>query len=70
MNYSDSDLSSFLDIVSFTVLTLAAREALEADITLEEVQAAVGGLKGGKTPGGMAYHPNFTPPLQNSYPLN
>lgn len=51
VDYLDSDLSSFLDSVTFPVLTLEDRERLEENITLEIVQLAMSGLKGGKAPG-------------------
>lgn len=51
MDYSDSDLTSFLDPLSFPVLAMEDRERLEADVTLEEVQLAMGSLQGRKAPG-------------------
>lgn len=50
-NITESVLSSFLDPLSIPMLSAEAREGLEADITLEEIQVAMGHLRGGKAPG-------------------
>lgn len=52
VNYSDSDLSSFLNSIPFPALTEEVREGLEADITLEEVQNCCGGTERGESPRG------------------
>lgn len=59
VDYLDSDLSSFLDSVAFPFLTMEDRERVEGNVTLKEVQAAVSGLKGGKTPGADGFPSEF-----------
>lgn len=49
--YSSADLQDYLDGIAFPTLAKEYRKNLEADITLEEVQAAIVGLQSGKTPG-------------------
>lgn len=44
-------ITLFLEPISFPTLAAVARVRLDADITLEEVQLAMGWLKGGKAPG-------------------
>lgn len=44
-------LSDFLNSLDFPALTADARADLEKDITLVEVQGAIGRLQGGKTLG-------------------
>lgn len=43
-HYSPEELKNFLDEVTFPVLTEAARESLDATITLAEVQQALGSM--------------------------
>lgn len=47
-DFSPSNLNAFLDPISFPTLAAEDSERLDADITLEEVQLAMGQLKNGK----------------------
>lgn len=49
--YTVDELGSYLDLIDFTRLDSDPREELEGDITLEELQEALGQLQLGKTPG-------------------
>lgn len=48
--YFLNDLMAFLDSVKLPLLATADRDNLEEDISLEEVQTAIGRLQAGKTP--------------------
>lgn len=48
---TSEDLHSFLNQIEFPQFSDAARSALDAPITLKEVQMAVGALQSAKTPG-------------------
>lgn len=50
-DFSPSDLYAFLNPISFPMLVAEDRKRLDVDITLEEVQLAMGWLKSGKAPG-------------------
>lgn len=62
--YSTTELAAFLDLVKLPVLGETDRERLEADITLEEIQVAIGSLQAGKTSGSdglpVEFYSNFT----------
>lgn len=49
-HYTLGELCEFLDGVSLPVLSASARESLDAPITLEDFQQALGSLQLGKTP--------------------
>lgn len=57
--YSFVELFDFLDGVTLLVLTTAARDSLEAPITLGEVQQALGSMQTGKIPGVDGLPPEF-----------
>lgn len=49
--FSPSELQDYLDHIPFPMLSDSHRSQLDAGITIEEVQAAIGGLQTGKTQG-------------------
>lgn len=51
MTYETSDLDNFLDRIKFPVLEDKVRDGLDKDITLEEVQTALGHMQLGNAPG-------------------
>lgn len=58
--YALTDLTDFLDPVTLPILATADREHLEEDISLEEVQIAIGRLQALT-----AFRLNFTPSFLN-----
>lgn len=49
VTYSQNELSTFFDTIRLLTLDRVDREGLEADISLEEIQTAIGKLQAGKT---------------------
>lgn len=51
VSYTKSDLLRYLDCIQLPALGVDKSEQLDADISLEEVQVALGSMQSGKTPG-------------------
>lgn len=59
VDYSEEELGSFLDQITFPTLSAMARDSLDGFITVEKVQQALGDLQAGKTPGTDGLPPEF-----------
>lgn len=51
VQYSADELQTYIDAIELPCLSVAARQRLDAPLTLKEIQTAIGSLQSGKTPG-------------------